>query len=142
MYTLSDSSLLRLKTCHNDLQTVINAVLETYDVTVACGHRGEKAQNEVYKHGLSQLRFPNSNHNNIPSTAIDIYPYINGKMVNGDNQDERLEMCFLGGLVIGIAKTLKSQGKISHSIRWGGAWNKSVLQNSFRDLPHFEIIKD
>ena len=52
-------------------------------------------------------------------------------------------MYFFGGVVLGIAKMLKAEGKIDSSIRWGGDWDGDthIKDQTFIDLPHFEIKK-
>ncbi len=43
---------------------------------------------------------------------------------------------------MGIAQKLKDEGKITHSIRWGGDWNMNTMikDESFRDTGHFELV--
>jgi peptidoglycan L-alanyl-D-glutamate endopeptidase CwlK len=136
MPRFSNASLSKLATCHIDLQTLFKEVIKTFDCTIVEGHRGEEAQNKAYDEGFSKLRWPHGNHNKNPSQAVDVIPY----PINWN--DERLHTWF-GGYVLGIAQILKSQGKMTHSIRWGGAWNGLGKLNSpsqFNDLVHFELL--
>ena len=43
---------------------------------------------------------------------------------------------------MGIAQMLKSEGKMTQSVRYGGDWDndKDITNNNFQDLVHFELI--
>ena len=118
----------RLKTCDEDLIALFEEVVKYFDCTVLEGHRGEKLQNKYFKEGKSKLKFPNGNHNNNPSTAVDVVPY-------PIDWDDRERMTYFAGFVKGVAY------KMGIPIRWGGDWNNntSLKDNSFDDLPHFEL---
>jgi len=132
----SQSSQKRLSTCHRDLQTVFNEVIKYYDVTIACGHRGEAAQQEAYDDGFSTVQFPNSKHNSIPSMATDAIPY-------PQKWSDMDALQVLGGFVMGVASQLYEQGKITHLIRWGHDWDgdHDYHDQTFIDAPHFELFK-
>ncbi len=53
-------------------------------------------------------------------------------------------MIFLAGIVIGIADEMYKSGEVSHKVRWGGDWDRDGDFNdeTFKDLWHFELIKD
>ena len=93
-----------------------------------CGHRGEKEQNEAYDRGNSKVRFPDGRHNAQPSNAVDVTPY----PVDWEDLDR---MNYFAGIVKGIAYIK------GIPIRWGGDWNDNtdLKDNSFDDLPHFEL---
>ena len=118
----------RLKTCDEDLIALFEEVVKYFDCTVLEGHRGEKLQNKYFKEGKSKLKFPDGNHNNNPSTAVDVVPY-------PIDWDDRERMTYFAGFVKGVAY------KMGIPIRWGGDWNNntSLKDNSFDDLPHFEL---
>lgn len=44
---------------------------------------------------------------------------------------------------MGLAQKLKEEGKMSHSVRYGGDWDsdKDIDDQNFRDLVHFELIE-
>lgn len=135
MSEFSKSSKDKLDTCHNDLQVLFLEVIKSFDCTVVCGHRGEEEQNKAYNEGNSQLQFPRSKHNRLPSLAVDVVPFpIDWRDLN--------RMRFFSGYVLGIAQVLKDSGKMTHSIRWGGDWNSDseLADNRFNDFPHFEIV--
>lgn len=75
MPTFSGLSLAHLRTCDARLQSILNKVIEHYDFTVLCGHRGQTEQDAAFAAGKSKVRWPNSKHNSLPSKAVDIAPY-------------------------------------------------------------------
>lgn len=135
MPSYSVRSRERLNTCHKDLRMIFNAVIPHFDNSILCGHRGEAEQNEAYRSGKSQLKFPESKHNKSPSMAVDVVPY------PIDWQD-RERFHYFAGYVMGVADMLHGEGLISHRLRWGGDWDRDtqVKDNSFDDLPHFELV--
>lgn len=133
MHKLSSTSKARLDTCDIRLQTIILELLEILDVSVLCGHRTEEEQNEAFNANKSKLQYPNSKHNASPSLAVDIAPFINGSIP----WNEPNYFYFMAGHVMAIAH------KHNIKIRWGGDWNmnNSFSDNTFNDLPHFEIFE-
>lgn len=124
----SQKSLDRLNTCHPDLITLMNEVIKVYDCSIICGHRGKAEQDKAYEAGHSKLKYPKSNHNKKPSLAVDVYPYpIDMKDISRFKE--------MAEIILEIADDLYQRGDIDHEIQWGGAWK------SFRDYPHFELIK-
>src|SRR5687768_11435850 len=75
MPKFSQASIDKLATCHPDLRVLFNEVIKHFDCTISDGHRGEAAQNKAFDEGKSKLRWPNGNHNKLPSMAVDVYPY-------------------------------------------------------------------
>ena len=136
MPKFSNSSLQKLATCHIDLQVLFNEVIKYYDCTIFQGYRNEADQEKAFSEGHTKLHYPYGKHNKQPSQAVDVIPY------PIDFNNDKLGLWF-GGYVLGIAQKLKDEGKIIHSIRWGGSWsglgqlNKPYMLN---DLVHFEII--
>lgn len=131
MNKFSKSSKLKLDQCDKRIQRVFTKVLETIDLTVVTGYRDEETQNEMYRTGKSQLKFPTGKHNVYPSLAIDTVPYpIDWK--------DRERMTLFAGFVLGTAK------EMGITFRWGGDWDcdGQVKDNSFDDLLHFEIVDD
>lgn len=135
------SSEARLSTCHSDLQRIFNKVIQYTDCSVFCGHRGEEAQNLAYEKGFSQLSFPQSKHNTYPSYAVDAGPYFI-ELKNTDWSD-KVAFGVFAGQVKQIALEMFEKGEINHLLRWGGDWDGDgrSLDESFSDLPHFELIK-
>ena len=132
----SDKSLSILNNAHIDLQILFNEVIKHFDCSILESYRSIERQQMLYRKGHSKLDGVKrkSKHNYIPSMAVDVVPY----PIDWQNYNR---MYFFGGVVLGIAKRLKEEGKIKHTIRWGGDWNNdTILKNqTFIDLPHFEI---
>ncbi len=135
------TSLSRLETCHPDLQLIFNEAIKTVDCSILCGHRKQSEQNHVYEAGLSQVKWPHSKHNIVPSYAVDAGPYF-AEMQNVDWEDG-LAFAVFAGYLKRIAEELYKQGKISHRLRWGGDWDGDgrTKDERFLDLPHFELVK-
>jgi hypothetical protein len=118
--TFSTQSEARLATCDPRLQQLARAVLRDMDVAVLCGHRTEAEQNAAYAAGNSQLRYPNSKHNALPSQAVDLAPY----PIDWSNISRFQQMGEL-------AK--KKASLLGFAIAWGGDWT------AFKDYPHVEL---
>lgn len=122
------SSRERLDTCHPDLQRLFEEVVKHFDCRVTCGHRDRMAQMIAYQENRSKLPWPQSKHNQIPSTAVDVVPYpVDWKDIH--------RFYYFAGFVKGVAKFL------GIPIRWGGDWDSDteVDDQTFNDLPHFEL---
>lgn len=135
MPQFSERSMTALQTCHADIQTIFNEVIQHFDCIILQGHRGEAEQNKAYQAGKSKLRFPESKHNQQPSMAVDVVPY-------PIDWNDTNRMRYFAGFVNGTARSFYKQGTIKHQVRWGGDWDKDtqVNDNKFQDLPHFELI--
>jgi len=119
----------QLNTCDDRLVQLFTHVVRQYDCTILEGHRDEERQNELYRQGLSKLRWPFGRHNTTPSEAVDVAPY------PIDWQDTERFYHF-SGYVQGQANALRIP------IRWGGDWDRDYDLNdqTFYDLVHFELI--
>ena len=129
MSKFSQRSTDRLATCNRELQRLFERVVQTWDCTILEGHRGEEAQNEAERTGRSNLRFPDGNHNSIPSRAVDVAPY----PIDWNDTDRWRAF---GGYVLGVAEVLEIP------IRWGGDWDgdREFKDQNLVDLPHFELL--
>lgn len=126
MPRFSKLSRERLATCHPDIQAVCNELIKQYDFSVLEGRRGEQAQNLAYKRGTSQVKYPHSAHNKIPSLAVDLAPY----PIDWDNISRFNEMIIRFDT---IANVLREEGVISSEFVYGGKWA------TLKDWPHIEI---
>lgn len=133
-YTFSKRSLKALEYVHFDLVRIATKVLELglFDFGISCGHRKEDEQEQLYFEGKSKLRYPHSKHNSMPSTAIDIVLYVNGKV----DWNNRSSWYMAIGVFRGVAAMLNIP------IRVGADWDGdfSTSDQSFHDLPHIELI--
>ena len=138
MPSFSRISLARLNTCHADLQILFAEVVKDYDCTIVDGHRGEDKQNQYFDEGKSEVRYPDSKHNCIPSEAVDAAPYEAYGIDWGEKQ-----LIHFSGYVLGKADQLYRNGIMKHKIRSGIDWNRDydIDDTNFKDTPHFEIIK-
>jgi len=134
----SEKSKAILGNAHPDLKVLFNEVIKHFDCSILESYRSIERQQMVFRKGHSKLDGINkkSKHNYLPSLAVDVVPY----PVDWKNHKR---MYFFGGYVLGMAKKLLEEGKISNRIRWGGDWDGDthIKDQTFIDLPHFEIKK-
>lgn len=141
-YAYGRTSKARLRTTDERLQRVFNAAIAIYDITILCGFRGEIAQNRAFAEGNSKVRWPDGDHNDMPSKAVDAGPYdpsvrnvnwnINWRTPEGRANKARFYQ--LAGIIIGIGASM------GYKIRWGGDWDGDRFfdDQTFNDLVHFE----
>jgi peptidoglycan L-alanyl-D-glutamate endopeptidase CwlK len=129
MFKFSQRSKDKLITCHPDLVRLFNEVIKHYDCSVLEGYRSNERQEQLFDDKKTKLRGGQSKHNQNPSLAVDVAPY-----PIRWNEPERFY--HFGGFVLATAKQLNIP------IRWGGDWDGDgdVTDQSFNDLPHFELI--
>ena len=89
----------------------------------------------MFQKRLSQVEWPDSKHNPMPSMAVDVAPY------PIDWEDEGRFYMF-AGWVMCVAMRLFEEGQITHTLRWGGDWNRNwyTTDQSFFDGVHFELV--
>lgn len=145
MYTFGTASSERLSTCHEDIQLILNELITFYDFSVLEGHRSDERQLKLFHEGASTLDGVNkkSKHQSLPSMAVDIMPWKKGTNAFDDNEKERARFYMMMGMVKAIASRLYKEGKITHKVRFGADWDgdDTFRDQSFDDLPHFELIK-
>lgn len=154
MYKLGKTSNERLNTCNENLQLIIRESIKVsqIDFGVAQGERTIEQQQEYYNDGKSKINpskymtvealLEHAKHivdGDIrkKSDAVDIYAYVNGSA----SWDEK-HLCYLAGVITSTASRLLTEGKVNKIIRWGGNWDEDgeiITDQSFQDLPHFEI---
>jgi len=107
----------------------LDAIGFPYQVAVA--HRGEEAQNKAHAEGKSDKEWPDSNHNTIPATAVDLVP-------DPLDYKDRERFVWMAGLMMGFAF------KRGIKLRWGGDFNRNwkIRDEKLQDLTHFELILD
>ena len=137
----------QLKDCHADLQIIFREVVKKEDCSIKRGHRNKELQNQAYDEGRSQLRWPNGNHNELPSLAADVYPYPIRLPLWTDSiftKEKKIRKFYhFAGYVKRTAEELLGAGKIFHVLRWGGDWDGDgdFTDQKFDDLVHFELRK-
>jgi peptidoglycan L-alanyl-D-glutamate endopeptidase CwlK len=141
MHPYGKTSQSRLNTCHVDIITIWNELAKWINNSVLCGHREKHAQDKAYNAELSEVEWPDSKHNTLPSMAIDSGPYI-VDIRNVDYEDYKSFAKFAGYVDL-IARQLYQSKKITHLVRWGGDWDMDgrTVDQTFHDLPHFELYK-
>jgi peptidoglycan L-alanyl-D-glutamate endopeptidase CwlK len=125
------TSKRNLATCDPKIQRLLNEAINHVDFSVTCGHRGKKAQTEAYEAGFSSVEWPNSEHNDMPSNAVDVAPYSNGIL-----WDDLEGFTLLAGIIKGISLMLGIDIRIG--IDWDG--DLVVKEHSFKDRPHLELV--
>lgn len=122
MYKFGKTSTERLSQCDEKLQTILNEAIKHMDISVVCGHRSEEEQTKAFDNGRSQLQYPNSKHNKIPSMAVDIAPYNKGIDWNDIESFNKM---------LDLIQKIANDSNIK--IRLGRDF-------SFRDYPHVELV--
>ena len=126
---LGAESNRQLDTCHVKLQRLIREVdrrlekrrIQKLDIKAVCGHRGQADQEKAFALGNSDKHWPDSRHNTLPSTAVDVTP---------DPQmwsDPELVMLLIG-FILAVAVDLDIE------IEVGALWQK-------RDRPHVQLTE-
>jgi peptidoglycan L-alanyl-D-glutamate endopeptidase CwlK len=148
MYKFGKRSRARLDTCHPDLILIMEEVIKIYDFSVLEGLRTAEKQKEYFETGRSQLDgvhklSKHQDHGDGLSHAIDIMPWKKGSNAFSGKRKDKVRFYYLAGIVKAVSEMLLAEGKISHSIRWGGDWNGNDIYSdqNFDDLPHFELRK-
>lgn len=129
MPSYSNTSISRLETCDDRLQALFSHIINHYDVSIVCGYRNAHDQNSAFDSGNSKVQWPNSEHNDYPSRAIDVIPY-------PDGWDSVEQFYFMAGYIKAKADQLGIK------IRWGGDWDSDgdLDDQTFMDLGHFELV--
>ena len=128
MPTFGKTSATNLATCHTDLQRLMNEVIKHVDCSITCGYRGQAAQDKAFAEGKSKLKYPNGEHNKMPSRAVDVAPY-------PLNWNDAEAFTLLAGVIYGIACTMGI--KIRLGADWDGDFN--TIEHSFKDRPHIQL---
>ena len=126
----------QLSTCHPKIQRVIREAdrllskRRILDLTVLCGHRGQAEQEQAVRDGTSKKHWPDSEHNRLPSTAVDVtaYPI--------DWKDE-VRQARLAGYIMAVADSLDIE------LDWGDDWNNNgrSRDETFHDMPHLQLSR-
>ena len=132
MPTFGSESQKQLATCDPRLQAVLNDAIHLTDFSVIEGHRGQVAQDADYAKGVSKLRWPNGNHNKLPSRAADFAPF----PIDWSNKTTALaRFLFVSGVIYCSAR------RLGIKIRFGWDWSRNLdpRGETFLDWGHVEI---
>lgn len=137
-YYFGSRSKQVLVSLHPELRVLMNEVIKYINISLIEGYRSGARQEELFKAGKTKVRAGGSKHNSVPSEAVDLIPY----PFSPEDWEDRERFHLHAGFVLGIAAKLKSEGKMTRSVRWGGDWDKDweTSDNEFDDFPHFELI--
>lgn len=145
MAKFGKTSKERLSTCNSDLVKICNEVIRHIDYSIVEGARTDEAQHQYFKDGKSKLDgvTQKSKHQVTKakplSGAVDVAPY----PIDFKNESKaKARFYLLAGYFFQASETLYEAGEITHKLRWGGDWDsdKDFKDQSFDDLPHFELI--
>lgn len=133
MAKFGKASKHNLRSCDPRLQRILEEVVKSIDCSVLEGHRGQAAQNSLYyaTPRRTQVQWPKSKHNSLPSMAVDVVPY----PVDWDDAERFKNFAhFVQGVAVGMG----------YKVRWGGDWDRDfdLKDNRFNDYPHFEIVEE
>jgi len=98
---------------------VFREVIKHIDCRVLCGHRNKQDQDAAYFSGNSEVKWPDSRHNVLPSNAVDVVPY----PVDWNDIGRFYELA---------TYVFRAANERGIKIEWGGHWN-------FKDYPHWQI---
>ena len=149
MAAFSEKSRKQLDTVHPDLRLIHERVAGKYnfDHTILEGLRSDEDQLKYFLDGKSKIDPRDSEQHKTAkhliksdgwAHATDSAPY----PIDFSNKEKaKARFYMFAGLMFAACAELISEGKIKHSIRWGGDWDgdKDFADQSFDDLPHFEI---
>jgi len=130
----SNRSSLKIDTCHEKIQLLLNEAIKTspIDFGISHGHRTPEEQKALFDKGRTAKGVIVTNcdgyrilskHNHSPSIAFDVFCWPRDIMYNEQS------------LTIVAGHILLTAQRLGINLQWGGLWK-------FKDLPHFELRKD
>lgn len=134
-------SLAQLGTCDDRLQKVFHEVIKYWDCAILEGHRSKEDQDTDVASGRSKTPWPTSKHNGMPSKAVDAAPYPivwPDRIKASKTYEKDLSRWYLfAGFVKGVA------AQMGITLRIGADWDGDgdLTDQTFNDLPHFEIVE-
>lgn len=140
-YYFGANSRRHLETCHPDITTIMNEVIQWFDCSILEGHRDHQLQREYLRRGLSKLGPGQSKHNTVPSLAWHAMPYFHAAPhIDWTHQKS---MYALAGYILAVGDQLLIRGRIEHRVRWGGDWDRDfdVREKQWNDLAHYELVE-
>lgn len=140
MPAFSQTSLVKLATAHPKLQEIAHEVIKVIDHTIMQGHRNKADQDKAFAEGKSKLKWPDGNHNSVPSKALDVAPvYFDA----GKSQIDWKDLAAFGRLMGAYQMVAYQKGiKLRFGLDWDGDF-RTVDRDpteDFLDAPHVEIV--
>ena len=134
-YSFGHRSTEMLSTAHILLRGVAHRALEltACDFAIVQGHRDKDGQDIALSTGKTQLEWPNSKHNSLPSIALDFCAY-------PDPYNPHPKMMARYYLIAGAWYAAAKEFDLE--LRWGGDWDGDgdMMDQTFDDLGHVEIV--
>lgn len=157
IYQFGKTSKERLDTCQKDMVSIMELAISrsSIDFGIAQGARTWQQQLDYFEQGKSKLdprlsqnkeraKHVTGNGWRELSEAVDIYIYHPDYETRRKLAYDIPSLAYVAGVVQSCARELFECGEVAHIIRWGGNWDRDgvILQDqSFDDMPHFELIK-
>lgn len=150
MYIFGKVSQENLSEIHPDLKLIMDEALKVSDIDFGIheGSRTIEKQLDYFLQGKSKLDPRRSgvlaHAKHVIFDAREKAEAIDLHIASKENAWDREHLCFVAGVITSTAHRLYSEGKILHLIRWGGNWDRDgviLKDQSFHDLPHFELYK-
>lgn len=119
-------------TCDPRLVRLQNEAIKYIDHSILEGHRDKAHQDADYAKGVSKLKWPNGQHNKLPSRAFDFAPF----PIDWSNKATALGRFML---IAGVYLVCAAQ--LGIKIRFGWDWNRNLdpRDESFLDWGHIEL---
>ncbi len=138
---LSPGDLKKLDDVDLRLQSLCRRVsAQGVPFIVVTGHRNEADQNKAFDEKKSQKRWPDGNHNALPSRAVDVAPMYIDTTTKVD-WDDICAVCRLAGY---FEATAAGMGiKVRLGMDWDGNWRtsgKGDPKERFFDAYHIEVV--
>lgn len=156
MYSFGKGSLEKLSDCHKDLIKIMSLAISRsrIDFSITCGARSVSNQLALYREGKTTLdpRDPSDlakarhviTDKQPQSMAVDICIWHKDKVTRKKLAYDAASLAYVAGIVTCCAQELLAKGEVDHFVRWGGNWDRDgviLKDQSFDDLPHFELVR-
>ena len=130
MYPYGETSQENLGTCHTRLQDLFMEAAKHRNISITCGYRSDEQQAIEFAEGTTTKGPGESDHNELPSNAVDAIPYPTTKE-DWENREYWVEWSsWIKGLGSGMGMIIRS------GFDWDNDYD--LDDQSFFDGPHFE----
>jgi len=137
-YQFSSKSSERMKGVHSDLIVIFTEAIKNspidFGIPQYAGLRTAEDQKALFLDKKSKCDGVKNKSLHQSGNALDFYAY-----VNGSASWSKHHLSMVAGVIMTTAKRLKKEGKIFHSIYWGGQFGSSDFNGW--DMPHIELVK-